>query len=237
MSIAVSDTRLIEGIANALTASKSLELTGNADAIRNIAVRLLQENYDALKAAIAKEDKQQVEALEATLELSGHRLLVDEAFSRLYLALHSGVLLSRIAGDADPSAKDLSHYLNTQNPSSFAGGSLERALSGLERARQYADKYVPESLKEDVTSFVDNAIEKGRAAKAKVTSEKADAIQSLSRLEQVREAARERYLSARDLMSAAFREARQHAKLGQIMPGVYELLGSRRSKSADAPKA
>lgn len=232
MAIAVTDTRLLEGLSSAVQSVKGLDLSGNADAIRDIAVQLLQENLDALKAAVAKEDKEEVEALEADLKLSDHRSTVDEAFSRLYLALHSGVLARRLAGDGDTDVEDLSHYLNSQSPSSFAASGLDRAIAGLERARGYADKYVPDAVRDDVNGFVDAAIEKAREAKDKATSEKAGAVQALSELEQVREAARERYLSARDLVSAALREAKQHDKLAQVMPGLTDVLSPRAASPA-----
>ena len=89
-------------------------------------------------------------------------------------------------------------------------------------------------MRDEVNGFVDTAIQKAREAKDKATSEKAGAVQALSELEQVREAARERYLSARDLVSAALREAKQHDKLTQVMPGLTDVLSPRPTAPAAA---
>ena len=224
MAVAVTDTRLLEGLTNTIQSSKALDLSGNAAAIRDIATQLMAEDLAALKAAVEKEDKEEVQAVEAAHALADHRTTMDEAFSRLYLALHSGILQRRLAGEEGAEVEDLSHYLSQQNPSSFAAASLERAIAGLERSRAFADKYVPDNVRDEVNSFVDSALQKARAAKEKSTGEKAEAVQALGDLEKIREATRDRYLSARDLIGAALREAQQHDKLPQVMPALREVL-------------
>ena len=58
--------------------------------------------------------------------------------------------------------------------------------------------------------------------------------EALSDPERIREATRQRYLSARDLMSAALREVQQHDKLSQVMPGLKDLLAAPSSSGGGA---
>lgn len=242
MAIAVIDTRLLEGTREALHGARALDLPGRAAAIRDLAVALLSESHGALQAAVAAEDAEETEALEAEHDLRTHRAALDDAFGRLYFALHAGVLARRASGALDADAEELSHYLDRESPSGFAATRLAAAISQLERARGYADRYVPEAFRADVLPRVDAALDGARAAHTRVTHERAAAVQALARLDAVRDSSREAYLSARDLLSAALRLAGQHDSLGQLMPGLFALLhprsrGSRDSASTSPPAA
>ncbi len=221
MTVAVTDTRLLEGLAAAVKNTQSLALTGHAAGIRDIAVGLLKEGLGAFEAAVAAENRAELDALEDEHDLPERRVALNEAFGRLYLALQSGVLQRRIKGQPEP--QDLSHYLTQNTPATFAAIGLDRAIEGLDRARGFALPYVPTNIQDGLSSVVDDAIAKARAQREKVMQTQSGDAQ-LTELERIREHARERYLSARDLVGAALREAKNYDALPEVMPGLTDVL-------------
>ncbi len=236
-----TDARLLEGFARGLNGIRGMTLSGKAAAIRDLAARVLEEGNSELKTAVEQEDREEVESLEARRELQRERAGMDEAFTRLYLALHGGILQRRLAGDPGQDAKELMGYLSSQNPSLFASATLATGLSALKRARAFADRYVPDNYREAVTAFVDSAVERVETAKAKYETEEVEAIQSLANLEKARQRATEKYLTARDLVSAAMRDSGQLDKIGQVLPPLRDVLSpggwARTSGSGDQPES
>lgn len=224
MPIATTDKRLLEGTRAAIERSRGLALSGQPAAIRDIAVQVLEGAHGALKSAVSREDAEEVEKIEAEAKLEHERGTLNEAFTRLYLGLHSGVLARRLEGDSSPAVADLAHYLEAQNPSGFSAAGLDLAVATLERARGFGERFLPEAVRDAVLSFAGDALERTKRALEKLRKEGTEAVQALADLERAREAAREGYLAARDLVSAALRLSRQHDKLSQVMPGLHDVL-------------
>ncbi|MCP4499756.1 MAG: hypothetical protein GY822_07320 [Deltaproteobacteria bacterium] len=234
MSLSIQDARLLEGMQKTLAQVKGMPLHANAAAIRDLSATLLTDAHADFKKAMEAEDLEEVQAIEARLELSSQRDVLATSFSKLYFALHAGILDRKMNDDEDADTRELSQYLAKMSPSEFQKVGLDNALLVMDRARRFGDRFVPDALADRVLSVVDEVVEKTRFKRDALGKENAQAVSALAKLEHAREEAKTQFLAARDLMSAAMRVADEHDKLNQVFPALNGMLSPRKSAASDA---
>lgn len=169
MPIAEKDTRLLKGLKDARNSIAGFGFTGEPKDWADAAYGLLDRSYLKLQAAVNKEDAEEVEADEAVADLGRARDDLNEAFADMWHGYQMRLSELKIEGGFDDQASELDEYLSERTASEIDSIDLQIAVQTVERARRYADRFLPTQHRAEVVRRVDTALAEVEAARAEAS--------------------------------------------------------------------
>lgn len=216
-----------------------LDLSGQADTLRQTAVDLLQKGRSELDTAIDSLRDESAEAKQARLVLNKTIEETDVAQQRIYNGLR-GEYYTRAAqgeGEAEDYLRDLNIYLEGKNAAQFASLSLDEKVQSLESALSFVPKMLDGDLAGKLQQEGQQALDALKAARSKMDSESTQALEAGKVLEKAFAKSSELYLAGRDIAGAALRLAEKHDNLARFIPPLRSVFNHSSDNSSDAAAA
>ncbi|QDG52866.1 hypothetical protein FIV42_19595 [Persicimonas caeni] len=224
MTIAETDTRLQKALKERRDAIAAFSFEGRPKVWADEAVSVLDGVYVKFTQAVQNEDAQEVEATETQAQVAGARVELNTSFRKMADGYQMRLAELNLTGEFDDTAMELGEYLSNMPPSEFNGVDIEMAVSAVERARRYGDRFLPEGYRDQINQRVDDALAKVKAAREAASREEGEANAAFTELEAAREEAKAGYTSARDLLRAALRQSGRIDRLDTLMPSIWRVL-------------
>jgi methyl-accepting chemotaxis protein len=144
-----------------------------------------------------------------------------DALVRVYYTAMRRYAERRASGEAMTDRdKQVEEFLKNFSPSEYVNTSFPGAIQSLERAINFAN----ENLPDDVKKFAENALDRAKEVRQNIEDAGEHALENFSNLEEAREEAKNQYLAARELTSAALRLAGRSDELNDLVPPVSDVM-------------
>lgn len=239
MAISQRDRRVLLALKGARTRVGAASSKGpRGEQLRSLAFEVLDEAYEALNEAVDTEDRLDTEAELASL--ARRRAFADlrALFGRLYAGLQARCALAAMRGAfEDPGS--LSTFLSDATPTQIRDASFGHVLRTVEHATAFVDDFLPAEAAGALRCEAEAAVARARQALRAADRAQQRVTDARTVLFQARVTTRERYHTARDLLSAALREEGRRDRLDVVLPPFRHLTrggGGRASTPEDEPE-